>query len=61
MDGREDIYNLLLLICHKGDALWNHMTIYCCFEFVACLILMIGFIIIEVILNLTISQGSSSG
>ena len=25
--GREDMYNILLLICYKGGALWNHTTI----------------------------------
>ena len=28
VDGREDIYNLPLLVCYKGGALWNHTTIY---------------------------------
>ena len=27
MVGREDVYNILLLICYKGGALWNHTTI----------------------------------
>ena len=28
MVGREDTSNLLLLMCYKGGALWNHTTIY---------------------------------
>ena len=66
---REDIYNLLLLICYKGGALWDIIQQYayclCCYVIgdssLLRLIWMIGFIIIEVILNLTISHGSSSG
>ena len=28
VDGREDMYNLILLMCYKGGALWEHTTIY---------------------------------
>ena len=67
--GREDISTLLLLICYKGGALWDIIQQYtyclCCYVIgdssLLRLIWMIGFIIIEVILNLTISHGSSSG
>ena len=25
--GREDMCNLLLLVCYKGGALWNHIVV----------------------------------
>ena len=69
VDGKKDMYNTLLLMCYKGGALWDIIQQYtyclCCYVIgdssLLRLIWMIGFIIIEVILNLTISHGSSSG
>ena len=53
--GREDMYNLLLLVCYKGGALWNIIQQYT--ENTA-----FGLIIIEIILNhLTINLGGSRG
>ena len=31
---REDIYNLLLLICYKGGALWDYHATICLLPFV---------------------------
>ena len=60
---REDTYNLLLLVCYKGGALWEHTTIYLTTDLSLIRYASFGWdrvdslFITEVILNLTISQG----
>ena len=53
VDGREDIYNLLLLVCYKGGALWDIIPQYTS-------ILLLDRLLLKLFFYLTISQRGST-